>query len=79
MEKLADELVERISELLGKATPVKKIRSSQIFSALVGVIGFSIFVAGIDKLVDEIPVMTLLIIGFVLMIISGALIKNLWR
>jgi len=78
-EKLVDDVAEKVVELLGKNPPVRRIRKSQILSALVGAIGFALFMDGITKLFVNIAGWTSLIIGSVLMAITGLLLRNLYR
>ena len=78
-EKLVDEIAERVVELLGKAKPIKRIRSSQLISALLGAVGFALFTLGLDKLFEQYSPWTLIISGFILMLASGLLLRNLWR
>lgn len=78
-EKFIDKVAEKVVELLGKNPPIGRIRSSQLLSALIGAIGFSLFIDGIGKLFVNFSGWTLLILGFVLMVVTGLLIQNLNR
>lgn len=78
-EKLADQIAQKLEQDLGRTPPVRRIRNSQILSAVIGVIGFSLFVSGVDKITTSIPGSASIILGIVLMTLSGALLKNLWR
>lgn len=78
-EELVDEIVEKVVRSLGENPPVKKIRSSQILSALVGAVGFALFIDGIVKLFGNFSGWVSLIVGFVLMAVTGLLLRNLYR
>ena len=78
-EKLVDDVAEKVVELLGKNPPIRRIRNSQILSALIGAIGFALFIDGIVKLFANITGWTSLIVGSVLMAITGLLLRNLYR
>ena len=78
-EKLADETAEKVVELLGKSPPVRRIRNSQLLSLLLGAAGFSLFTIGVGKLFADLNGWASLVIGLVMMAITGALLKNLER
>ncbi len=76
-EKLADKTANKIVELLGKTAPVRKIRSSQIASAIIGISGFALVVDGVGKVFYFLPGWGSIILGILLLAISGALLKLL--
>lgn len=78
-EESVDQVAEKVVELLGKHPPIRRIRNSQLLSAVVGAIGFGLFIDGIGKLFVDFSGWTSLILGFVLMVVTGLLIKNLNR
>ena len=78
-EKLADKTAEKVVELLGKSSPVRKIRNSQLLSLILGAAGFSLFTIGVGKLFSDLSGLASLGIGLVMMAITGALLKNLER
>ena len=78
-EKLVDEVAQKVVELLGKHPPIRRIRNSQILSALIGAIGFALFIDGIVKLFANFSGWTSLIVGFLLMAVTGLLLRNLYR
>lgn len=78
-EKLVDEVAEKVVDFLGKRSPVRRIRNSQILSALIGAIGFALFIDGIVKLVANFSGWVSLTLGFLLMAVTGLLLRNLYR
>ncbi|OGC59842.1 hypothetical protein A3A70_03000 [candidate division WWE3 bacterium RIFCSPLOWO2_01_FULL_42_11] len=78
-EKLADKTAEKVVELLGKSSPVRRLRNSQLLSLILGAAGFSLFTIGVGKLFGDLSGWASLGIGLVMMAITGALLKNLER
>jgi len=78
-EKLADVTAEKVVELLGKSPPVRRVRNSQLLSLLLGAAGFSLFAMGVGKLFADLNGWASLVIGLMMMAITGALLKNLER
>ena len=78
-EKLVDEIVDKVVEFLGKQKSIRRIRNSQILSALIGAVGFALFIDGIVKIFANFSGWVSLIIGFILMAITGLLLRNLYR
>lgn len=78
-EKLADKTAEKVVELLGKSSPVRRVRNSQLLSLIFGAAGFSLFTIGVGKLFADLSGWASLGIGLVMMAITGALLKNLER
>lgn len=78
-EKLVDEIADKVVEFLGKQKSIRRIRSSQILSALIGAVGFALFIDGIVKLIANFSGWVSLIVGFLLMAVTGLLLRNLYR
>ena len=78
-EKLVDEIADKVVEFLGKQKSIRRIRNSQILSALIGAVGFALFIDGIVKIFANFSGWVSLIIGFILMAITGLLLRNLHR
>lgn len=77
------EMVERLAaQPVRKAEPqVLRIRRSQLLSAVLGSMGLVIFALGIERAVDDIPFLSsavgLVVIGLLLMAVSGTLLRKL--
>ena len=78
-KELVDHITDKVVKIVGENQPVKRVRKSQILSALIGAIGFALFVDGIIKLSTDIPSWLSIILGFALMAVTGLLIHNLNR
>ena len=76
-EDLVDKTAERVLGIVGKNTSVQKIRNSQLISALVGVVGFALFVNGVEKIFINVPGLISVIIGVSLLIITGLSLQNI--
>ena len=48
-EKVADQVAEKVIEVLGKPKPVQKIRNSQFATAILGASGLALFLVGVEK------------------------------
>lgn len=75
-EKVTDEIAHKVVDLLGKTKPVQKIRSSQVLSAMVGVAGLALFLAGVEKVFAALSGWFSIIVGLLLLAISGALLRK---
>ncbi len=78
-KEFVDSMTEQAMHVIGSNVPVKRIRHSHILSALLGAIGFSLFVDGVSKLAINIPAWMNFIIGLILMAATGLLLRNLYR
>lgn len=76
-ERIADAIAERVINILGKQRTVKRIRNSQIISAIIGTSGLTLFLFGIEKLFINLSGWALIGFGLTLLIISGLLLKKL--
>ena len=78
-KEIIDKTTEKVLEVLGNSRPVKKIRRSQILTAIIGAVGFALFIDGISKFFVNFSAYSSLLIGFILMLTTGLLVKNLDR
>ena len=76
-ENIADEVAERVIQILGKTSPVRKIRNSHLLSALIGAAGLALFFVGIEKVFAALTGWTSIVIGLILLSVSGALLTKL--
>ena len=76
---LIDETADKVVAMLGNHRPIRIIRRSQILSAVLGAIGFALFIDGIIKLFADWPAAISLLAGLILLLVTGLLIKNLNR
>lgn len=78
-EKFADALTNKILDLTGKTKTVRRIRNSQILTAIFGTIGFAMFISGMNQLLINIPPLISLVVGTGLMIVAGVFIQKLTK
>jgi hypothetical protein len=76
-DKMVDEIADRVVEAIGKPRPVQVIRNSQIISAIFGAAGLALFLVGVEKVFAALSGWTSILIGVVLLAISGALLAKL--
>jgi len=78
-DELIDKVAQRVVDTMGRTLPVRRVRKSQLLSALVGVVGFALFINGVEGLFSNLPDWVLVTTGFVLMALTGLLLQNLNR
>lgn len=76
-EKVADEIAHHVVELLGKTRPIARIRGSRIISAVIGLMGITMFILGIQQIFGFLSPKELIAYGLVLLTISGTLLSRL--
>lgn len=76
-EKVADEIAKKVVENLGRYKAVQKIRNSQVLSAILGAAGLALFLVGVEKVFAALSGWFSIIVGLLLLIISGALLSKL--
>ena len=78
-DELVDKIANKLLVLVGNNFPVKRVRKSQLLSALIGAVGFALFVSGIEDMFSSFPDWALVSMGFILMTLTGLLLQNLNR
>ena len=78
-DELIDKIANKVVTLVGNNLPIKRVRKSQLLSALVGVVGFALFVSGIEDMFASFPDWALVSVGFIFMTLTGLLLQNLNR
>ena len=78
-KEFVDSIAEQVSDIVGRNFPLRKVRRSQILSALLGAVGFALFTDGIIKLFANFSTVFSLCVGFGLMVATGLLVQNLSR
>lgn len=76
-EKIADLTAQKIIDIIGQPAPVKRIRNSQLASAILGTIGFALFIGGSGKIFGDIPPLASILLGILIMVIAGVLFQRL--
>lgn len=78
-DELVDQIAHRVVNLVGNNLPVKRVRKSQLLSALLGAVGFALFVSGVEDMFASFPDWALITMGFLFMALTGLLLQNLNR
>ncbi len=76
-EKIADITARKIIDLIGRPAPVKRIRNSQLASAILGAVGFALFMSGAGRILGDISPLTSIFLGILVMVIAGVLFQKL--
>ena len=70
-----------VLERAGSSDPVRRVRSSQLASALLGTIGLALFIVGVENAAADIPVLSnayaSICVGLVLLATTGLLLQLL--
>jgi hypothetical protein len=78
---LSEETAQRLVRLLEHSQPLRLLRGSTIASAVLGTMGFALFVVGIEKAAEDIPVISnpygSIGVGLALLAATGLLIRRL--
>jgi hypothetical protein len=82
--ELTEDTARRLIDTLdrtGALTPIRRIRSSEVASAVVGAIGLALFIVGVENAAADIPVISnawgSIAVGLVLLAVTGALLTRL--
>jgi len=82
--ELTEDTARRLIDTLdrtGALTPLRRIRSSEIASAILGAVGLALFIVGVENAASDIPVISnawgSIAVGLVLLAFTGALLTRL--
>jgi hypothetical protein len=80
VKDLTEETAQKLIGAIEGSHPVRVIRGSQIATAVVGTIGFALFLVGIENAVADIPVLengwAAMAVGILLLAAAGVLIRR---
>ncbi|MBI4037994.1 hypothetical protein HY382_03045 [Candidatus Curtissbacteria bacterium] len=76
-QKIIDKTVEKVLNILGKNPAARKIQSSQILTGIFGVIGFALFIKGVEKYFIELPSYFLITLGIIMMALAGVVLQKI--
>ena len=77
--ELIDKVVNKVIVVLGNNKPVKRLRRSQLLTALLGATGFALLTSGIQEIFTPFHSWSLVLMGLILMTLTGLLLQNLNR
>ena len=77
---LTEDTAQRLVRAIEGSHPVRVIRGSQIATAVVGTVGFALFLVGIENAAADIPIIEngwgAMLVGLVLLAVAGVLIRR---
>ena len=78
--QMTDETAQRLLRFVENTEPVKRLRASQIASAFLGAVGFALFVVGVERAAEDIPVVSdpygSIGVGVLLLLVTGLLLRK---
>jgi uncharacterized protein (DUF952 family) len=78
---MTEETAQRLLKFVEDAEPVRRLRASQLASGLLGAVGFALFVVGVERAAEDIPVVSnafgSIAVGLVLLVVTGLLLRKL--
>jgi hypothetical protein len=79
--QLTEETAQRLLSLVERSEPVRRIRGSQIATGIIGTMGFALFIVGVERAAEDIPIISnpygSIVIGIILLAVTGLLIRRL--
>jgi hypothetical protein len=80
-QHLTEETARRLLHALEESQPLRRLRSSQVATALVGSIGFVLFIFGVERAAEDLPLVSSpygsIAVGLVLLAATGLLLTRL--
>ena len=81
VQQMSEESAQKLLGMLEQSEPVKRLRASQIVSGLLGAVGFALFVVGVERAAEDLPVVSnpygSIGVGLVLLLATGLLLRKL--
>lgn len=80
-QHMTEETAQKLIAFLEASEPVKRLRASQILSAILGTIGFALFIVGVERAAADIPIISnaygSIAVGLILLVTTGLLLRKL--
>jgi len=80
-QQVTEDTARRLMDLLERSEPVKRLRASQLASALLGTVGFALFIFGVERAAEDLPIVRnaygSIAVGFILLVSTGLLLHKL--
>jgi len=80
VKDLTEETAQKLIGAIEGSHPVRIIRGSQVATAIVGTVGFALFLVGIENAAADIPIIEngwgAMIVGLILLAVAGVLIRR---
>jgi uncharacterized protein (DUF952 family) len=79
--QLTEETAQKLLRFIEDTEPVRRLRASQLATAVLGAIGFALFVVGVERAAQDVPVVSnaygSIGVGLVLLAATGLLLRRL--
>ena len=80
-QHVTEETAQKLIGLFERSAPVQRLRASQVFSAVVGTMGLALFIVGVERAAEDVPIISnpygSIAVGLVLLILTGLLLRKL--
>jgi len=78
---VSEETAQKLIHSLENAYPIRRLRASHAATAIIGAIGFALFVVGVEQAAQDFPLIDnaygSIAVGLVCLVITGALLRRL--
>jgi uncharacterized protein (DUF952 family) len=79
--QMTEETAQKLLRFIESTEPVRRLRASQLATGVLGAIGFALFIVGVERAAEDIPVVSnaygSIAVGVVLLAASGLLLRRL--
>jgi hypothetical protein len=80
VKDLTEDTAQKLLSAMDRSYPIKRLRSSQIATGIVGTLGLALFLVGLENAVADIPIIdngwASMLLGLVLLAAAGVLIRR---
>jgi hypothetical protein len=80
MRNLSEDTAQKLMRALEGSHPVRAIRGNQVATAVIGTVGFALFLVGIENAVRDIPIIdngwSQIVVGLILLAAAGVLLRR---
>jgi len=80
---MTEESAQRLIHLIENSQPVRTLRASQLLSGFLGAVGFALFIVGVERAAEDIPIVSnaygSIGVGIILLAATGLLLQRLIR
>jgi hypothetical protein len=81
IRNVSEETAQKLIKLIETSSPVRRLRASQLATAVLGAVGFALFVVGVERAASDVPVVEnewgSIVVGLILLAVTGALLRRL--
>jgi hypothetical protein len=78
---MTEETAQKLLRFIENTGPVRRLRASQLLTGVLGAVGFALFVVGVERAAEDIPIVSnaygSIGVGIVLLAATGLLLRRL--